>query len=85
MAIQQTIRTESGLTVVDAYIRIELLKGSQTSQNICTRIYASQQAAQDGMQPVAERWDVIPVSAGNFVEQGYAWLKANVFTDAIDV
>lgn len=95
MAISKTLPLSNGLTVTDAYIRIDTVCGSKLQIESTANIYLSQAAFQGTgsftePQPYLEQvvLSFIPDvtdSGKNFIEQAYVNLKAqDRFSGAVD-
>lgn len=90
MALKKRIETESGISLVDAYIKIEMVAGSKDELTITTNSYVSQSASVEGRPFVTQRYYVFQPSvtedSPNFIKQGYEYLKSLAeFDGAIDV
>ncbi len=90
MALQKTIALENGLTVQDAYIRIESVTGTKESMTVAVAAYLNE-AAHNAQKPpldLLKTFVFVPSVAdgsANFIEQGYAYLKTlPEFADATD-
>jgi hypothetical protein len=79
-----------GISVSDAYVRIDEQSGGKLGISLRIRFYASIDAANEGKQWLEER--VVSFSpdvsdgAANFLEQGYEYLKTLLeYSQAVDV
>lgn len=84
-----SIELETGITVENAYGRIESVSGGKLGAEIGFRLYISQEAAVEGKAHVRQTpYTFIPSveeSAANFIKQGYEYLKSlEEFSGAID-
>ncbi len=94
MAINKTVKLRNGLTVEDAYIRVDAFHGSKFGVTYSANIYLSEVAFKgtdtEPAMPFLEQdvFDFVPDSAPDAAhvwEQCYAHLKAqDRFADAID-
>ena len=89
MALQKTILTDSGLTVQDAYIRINAVSGDKELIDIYVNSYVSQHAFSGNKAYLQQQFFTfvpsVAVNAPNFIKQGYEYLKTlPEFADAID-
>ncbi|KWX71622.1 hypothetical protein AMQ84_27255 [Paenibacillus riograndensis] len=90
MALKKTIELPSGLTLQNAYIRVQGVNGNKNIADICLELFVSQQACEEEKVPVthmyfrftpdqeedATRWD----------KQAYEHLKTlPEFENAVDV
>lgn len=80
MALKKSMETTSGISLPDAYIKIE--------NTVC--IYANEGARINEKSPVDQKYYSFPCSveddAPNFIKQGYEYLKSlDVFSEAADV
>jgi hypothetical protein len=92
MAITKTIKLRNGLTVPDAYIRVDAFQGSKTSVTYSANIYLSEVAFKgtdtEPAMPFLEQelFEFVPDSgadAAHVWEQCYAHLKGlDRFADA---
>lgn len=86
MALQQTVTMPGGVTLTDAYHRIQrtdlyapTAEGSEPSFSVEVAVYRDAQARGDGLAPVYVQPFSLPIPAdplGNLIQQGYAALKA---------
>ncbi len=86
MALQKTIITPHGLTLTDAYIRIDKVELNKTDCQLVVNTYVNQQARLDKKQPVLRQLfkSETPLTGG-VLEQLYIWLKANHFQGATNI
>ena len=89
MALINSIQLGSGISVDNAYIKIESFDGNKTTASICTASYLSRQAAVDGKSSLESNNYSFPHSvedgALNIVKQGYEHLKTlPEFVDSVD-
>lgn len=79
MALQKNIILPNGLTVENAYIRINWLDGSKDGITLCVGYYVTQVAFLAGAVYLDQKfYTFIPDvgdSAANFIKQGYEHLK----------
>lgn len=89
MALQKTIVLENGLSINDAYIRIDAISGYKKEIQISVNSYISQQDFINN-KPYLEQnfYNFIPnidESSLNFIKQGYVYLKSlDKYRDAKD-
>ena len=89
MALTKQIIAPQGLTINNAYIRIDEQRGTKDICNIRVRNYVSKEAFDNRSEYVSEKvYSFTPSvtdNAPNFIKQGYEYLKTlPEFTDAID-
>ena len=89
MALQKNISTNVGLTLNDAYIKIDEQSGTKESLNLRVRNYVSKNAREQGRDWVSEAIYTFTPSVEdgslNFIRQGYEYLKTlPEFEDAVD-
>jgi hypothetical protein len=89
MALLKMIETESGLTVENSYMRIEVLSGDKSNITFQLSGYVNQEAYSNGkVQIISKTFNFIPDiadNAPNFIKQGYEYLKTlPEFEGAID-
>jgi hypothetical protein len=90
MALAQTLNLTNGLTVINAYIRIDTVCGSKDSLTISVNSYASQAAFQNGTGYIEQKFynftPSVSDNAANFIKQGYAHLKSLAeYSSAVDM
>lgn len=90
MALQKTITLKNGLTVENAYIRIDTVSGYKGEITISVNSYASQTAFTSGKEYLEQTMYTFTPSVAdgsdNFIKQGYVYLKTlTEFTDATDI
>lgn len=90
MALKKTITLNSGLTVENAYIRIDTVSGYKGGLDISVNSYISQEAFNNGQEYLEQKfYNFIPSvedTAPNFIKQGYKYLKTlQEYIDAIDI
>lgn len=90
MALQMSYESIHGLTVPQAYIRIDEQSGGKQNISLRVRFYTTLEAAQTGKQWLEE----VIISfepkttdgSSNFLEQGYEHLKTlPEFSESVDV
>lgn len=89
MALSKNINLENGLTVENAYIRIDSLAGNKDLLTITVNSYVSQEAFQDGKPYLEQKLysftPSVEEEAPNFIKQGYEYLKTlEEYQDAVD-
>lgn len=89
MALKKNIILESGLSVSNAYIRIDNLEGNKEFLNITTKSYVDSDSATEGKSELSTiRYAFTPSvadGAANFIKQGYEHLKTlDAFAGATD-
>lgn len=89
MALQKNIELPNGITVDNAYIRIDTVSGYKDEITISVNSYVAQQAFVEGKGYLIQEYHkfVPSVEEGseNFIKQGYLYLKTlPEFADAID-
>ena len=89
MALQKTIELENGITVENAYIRIDTVSGYKGGIIISVNSYVSAEAYNNGKDYIEQRiYSFVPNvadDAPNFIRQGYDYLKTlPEFEDAMD-
>lgn len=89
MALSKTINLQNGLTVDNAYIRIDTVVGSKDLLNITVKSYISQQAFQEGKAYLEQKLysftPSVEEETSNFIKQGYEYLKTlEEYQDAVD-
>lgn len=89
MAISKTINLQNGLTVEDAYIRIDTVARNKDLLTINIKSYVSKQAFQEGRsyleQKIYSFTPSVEENAPNFIKQGYEYLETlEEYQDAID-
>ncbi|MBW4083539.1 hypothetical protein [Paenibacillus sp. S150] len=90
MALSQSITLSNGLSVNEAYIRVDTVNGYKGGLDISVNSYVSQAAFTQGQGYIEQSlYHFIPsVEEGseNFIKQGYDYLKTlPEFESAIDV
>jgi hypothetical protein len=89
MALKKIIEVNSGITVNDAYVRIDGLRGNKDKIMLTVSVYKDKQAQTDGKNPADQKlYNFIPDitdTSLNFVKQGYLYLKTlPEYSDALD-
>lgn len=89
MALQKNLELNTGLTVENAYLRIDAISGYKGEIAISVNSYVSQQAFIDGNEYLQQQFFTFVPSvaddAPNFIKQGYLYLKTlPEFADATD-
>jgi hypothetical protein len=89
MALSKTINLQNGLTVSNAYIRIDSIAGNKDILTISVGSYVSQQAFQEGRACLEQKTYSFTPSleegSANFIKQGYEYLKTlDEYQDASD-
>ncbi|OZQ74724.1 hypothetical protein [Paenibacillus sp. VTT E-133291] len=89
MALLKELETASGITLQDAYIKIENTSGNAETQSIIVCIYVNEDSRMSGKSAVDEKYYTFPCSvsdeAPNFIKQGYQYLKTlPEYSEAID-
>ena len=92
VAISQTIVSDTGLTIQDAYIRVHDYHCSGNTINVRLRAYINRQAANGGKSHVEGSEDILIIegdyseNAPNTKIQIYKYAKTlNKYADAVDV
>lgn len=79
MAISKNLTLSNGLTISNAYIRIDTVSGYKGSLQISVNSYSSQQDFQNGKGYLDQKiYNFIPSvvdGSANFIKQGYEYLK----------
>ena len=89
MALSKDIILNNGLTVPNAYIRIDTVSGYKGGLDISVNSYVSQEAFNNGQGYLEQKiYHFIPSvedTAPNFIKQGYEYLKTlEEYADAVD-
>ncbi|NRT74430.1 hypothetical protein [Clostridium beijerinckii] len=89
MALSQNITLNNGLSIENAYIRIDTFSGSKNSVQIVANSYISQESYTNGIGYLEQKiYTFTPDTSDTakiILKQGYEQLKANVYTTAVDV
>lgn len=79
MALLKTIDLNNGLTIENAYHRIDAFVGNKENIRIHIKVYINQEARNIGKSYIEEKfYDFIPSineTADNFIKQGYEFIK----------
>ena len=89
MALSKNIILNNGLTVNNAYIRVDTVSGYKGGLDISVNAYVSQQDFTDGKGYLEQKiYSFVPSvedTASNFIKQGYEYLKTlEEYADTID-
>ncbi len=89
MALQKDTETNIGLTLTNAYIRIDEQSGGKDGISLRVRTYVSKEKREIGCTWIDEKiYTFVPLVADdslNFIKQGYEYLKSlPEFTNALD-
>lgn len=89
MALSKDIILNNGLTVPNAYIRIDTVSGYKGELDISVNSYVSQEAFNNGQGYLEQKfYHFVPSVADgalNFIKQGYEYLKTlEEYADAVD-
>lgn len=90
MALSKNIILNNGLTVENAYIRIDTVNGYKGGLDISVNSYISQKVFATGQGYLEQKiYSFIPNvddTASNFIKQGYEYLKTlDEYKDAMDL
>lgn len=78
MAIIKTIQTPSGITVQDAYVRIEAIDGNKSEIGVTISAYVSQEDSLEKPPFQSERYTFVPDQSEDserWDKQAYLYLK----------
>lgn len=80
MAITKTIVSDSGLTTLNAYIRVRTYNGTKENFVFILDIYKDQQSYQEGFKTItaSKEYSFNPDNSGNstnYIKQAYLFLK----------
>lgn len=89
MALRKTITTDFGITVNDAYHKIETVGGNKNNVTITVNAYVTQEASQNGTSFINQKtFNFIPAPDDNSLrwdKQAYEYLKTlDEYKDAAD-
>lgn len=89
MALKKNIVLNNGLTINNAYIRIDNVNGYKERLEISVNSYLSYQSFEDSIGYLEQKiYNFIPSvedSSSNFIKQGYEYLKTlDEYKDAMD-
>lgn len=90
MAVQVDIQTPHGLTVQQAYVKVNSVGGSKQNAVIELFYYVNQEASVNGLEPLMRTYhEFVPSvdnNADNFIKQAYTFVKTlPEFEAAIDL
>lgn len=78
MALSKTVTLGNGLSITDAYIKIDKVLGTKTSMQLMVSVYTSQSASEQYQPAQTYFYDFssdYTDSAKNIFKQGYQYLK----------
>lgn len=89
MAISKNITLNNGLTVNNAYIRVDTISGFKGGLDISVNSYVSKEVFEDGQGYLEQKiYNFVPDvsdTALNFIKQGYEYLKTlDEYKDTVD-
>ena len=86
MALIKQIKTNHGLILENAYIKITKQTGNKDNINIIVSIFKDKQSSDENKESITQYvYNFTPNLEENFIKQGYEYLKTlNEFKNAVD-